>query len=289
MTTSLKNKSIDLLKQKPKSRAVINDCLITLNLIATLEQARETIDDQFVRDEFYKKEIMKYSNNWDDDYSEEIVSKINDIQNKYSAFLKELLEKLDTSVFELKCEALSTQKNIYTVKLDHNLSFSKVYSDYIIDKTYSEGIVAEDKMSVLIPLLMKKLVIDMINYRFASKYLLYIPGSLYKKEKKMASIIKSIDNDYIKTNLYIVITFDELINNKKTIKELRKKGYGFALVFDKDYKLNPKDAGYIYLTDYIFLDKKEVDINTLIPYIPKDLLKGIKYENIEEKVGIKGD
>lgn len=289
LKTNLKNKANDLFKQKPKNRAVINDCLLTLNLIASLEQAKETIEDVQVRDEFYKKEIMKYSNNWDDDFSEEMVSKINNIQDKYYGFLKELLEKLDTSVFELKCESLTNHKNIYGVKLDHNLSFSKVYSDYIIDKTYSEGIVAEDKILVLISLLSRKLINDMINYQFGNKYLLYIPGSLYGKEKKIASILKIIDNDYIKSNVYITVTFEELINNKKTIKEIRKKGYGFALVIDKEYKITSKDSGYIYFADYIFVNKAEVNIDNITPYIPKDLLKIVECENVEERLGIKGD
>ena len=46
-------------------------------------------------------------------------------------------------MFDLKFNKLSSRKNMYGLELEHNISFSKVYSDYIIDKTYTEGIIVK--------------------------------------------------------------------------------------------------------------------------------------------------
>ena len=67
--------------------------------------------------------------------------------------------------------------------LDHNIKFSKVYSNYIIDKTYNEGIIAENKTPILFILLLSQIIKDMINTNFSNKYIINITPSLYTKEK----------------------------------------------------------------------------------------------------------
>ena len=99
--------------------------------------------------------------------------------------LTAFLNSLETNMFNLNINKISSKKDMYGLELAHNISFSKVYSEYIIDKTYSEGIIAEDKVSVLLTLLSLQLVKDMANFDFNNKYLLYIPNTLYKKKENL--------------------------------------------------------------------------------------------------------
>ena len=94
------------------------------------------------------------------------------------------LEKLETDLFKLEYNEVQSKKDTDAVNLVHNISFNKVYSDYIIDKTYTEGIVAEDKMVILLTLLSIQLIKNMVSGEFDKKYIVYIPESLYSKEKK---------------------------------------------------------------------------------------------------------
>jgi hypothetical protein len=72
---------------------------------------------------------------------------------------------------------------MYGVELEHNISFSRVYSDYIIDKTYSEGIIAEDKMPILLTLLLVQLVKDMFSLILIEN-IFYICLAVYTQKKE---------------------------------------------------------------------------------------------------------
>ena len=76
-------------------------------------------------------------------------------------------------LFNINYNSLS-KKNMYAVELEHNIAFSKIYSDYIVDKTYTEGVVAEDKLAVLLTLLSSQIVNNMINNEFDKKYVIYM-------------------------------------------------------------------------------------------------------------------
>lgn len=52
--------------------------------------------------------------------------------------LEYFLKRLETNMFDLNLNKLSSIKDMYALSLEHNLTFSKIYSDYVIDKTYTE-------------------------------------------------------------------------------------------------------------------------------------------------------
>jgi signal peptidase len=257
----------------------------TFILLANLEQAEETITDSKAKKEFYKKEIKKYSKDWVDEKVEHLIDEIMIIQKKYDATLEYFFKKLETNMFNLNFNKLVTKKDMYGLALEHNITFSKVYSDYIIDKTYTEGIVAEDKMTVLLTLLSVQLIKDMFLSNFNKKYILYMTESLYSKEKKFEKLLRMIDDKYAKDNVIILITFEILLNNKKIIKKVRKMGYKFALVFNQETSVLEKNRGDIYIADYIFINKKVVNIENILSLIPEELLDKVIYEDIVEKVG----
>jgi hypothetical protein len=125
----------------------------------------------------------------------------------------------------------------------------------------------------------------MISFDFNKQYLLYIPSSLYTKEKKLSKLLKMIEDKYVKDNVIILISIKELLANKKVVKAIRKSGYKYALVFDNEATINSKERGNIYVADYIFIDKKTVDVEKKLSYIPEELLNNVIYENVVDKVG----
>jgi uncharacterized protein YrzB (UPF0473 family) len=140
-------------------------------------------------------------------------------------------------------------------------------------------------MTVLLTLLSVQLVTDMFLSNFNKKYILYMPESLYSKEKKTERLLRMIDDKYAKDNVIILITFDLLLDNKQVIKRLRKLGYKFALVFNKENPSLEKNRGNIYIADYIFIDKTAVNIENVLSFIPEELLDKVIYEDIVDKVG----
>lgn len=214
----------------------------------------------------------------------DIANDIELILNYSNENLGNILDKLDTNTFEVKYNKIVGQKNLYGVVLNHNISFSKVYSDYIVDKTYNEGIISEDKIAVLLNLLLCKIVTDLMNSNYDAKYIVYIPNALYGKDKKLDKIISTIDNEYAKNHVYFLTSVSNMISNKDDIKRLRKKGYGFAIAFNKHVDLKNDDMGYIYMADYYFMDSY-LDADKVCASIPSEIIKQIIKDSISKKIG----
>ena len=209
------------------------------------------------------------------------------IQKTYKSIVKETIEKLETSLFELNYNSLSI-KNTYAVELNHNINFSKVYSDYIVDKTYYDGIVAEDKIEVLLTLLLVQVVKDMLNADFNKKYIFYIPESLYTKSNKLDKIFNLFGDEYAKNNIIVLAQYEELSKNKKVIKSLIKDGYRFAVDL-KTSAVKAKDQGIVEAMEYIFVDKrvkgKMFESIDVLSSIKEELHNKIAYDDIASKIG----
>lgn len=206
------------------------------------------------------------------------------IEKKYSSMIKFLLDKLSTGMFELEYNKTS-EKDYYAVELKHNIAFSKVYSEYIVDKTYSEGIVAEDKVEVLASLLIAQLVKNMMNKDFKSKYIIYISGSLYEKDIKLTKVFKTLDDDFIKNNINILVKYEDLAKYKKIIKDLKKKGYNFSVDMTGVEKIKKTDEAMLHIVDFIFIKKEDATKTNIIEIIPEEVKSKITYDDISSKVG----
>ena len=256
-------------------------------LIAEIDKAKDRIDDVKVKTEFYKKEVNKYGKirGWDNQTMKSVITEIVKIQRNYVGIVDYFIKKIETNMFNLEFNKIITKKDMYGLSLEHNIAFSNVYSDYIIDKTYNEGVIAEDKIIVLLNLLSLKLVKNMMVSDFNKQYILYVPKTLYSKEKKLERLLGMLDDEYAKEAVFILVSYQDLIKYKTIIKKIRKKGYKFAIIFDRETKIDAKNYGDIYVADYIFVNKKIDNIVNTLSAIPDDLLDRVIYENIVDKVG----
>ena len=175
-------------------------------------------------------------------------------------------------------------KYTYGLELIHNISFNKMYSEYVIDKTYSDGIIAEDKISVLITLLLGKITRDMLESNFDNKYILYVPNSLYDKERKFERLLKMFDNEYAKSHIKVLVTIKDFLDNRSLIKSFIKDGYKFSIVYDKEIKILYEEFGNLYIVDEIFIDKDTMDTKKLFAFIPEEIYSKFVDEDILSKV-----
>ena len=258
------------------------DIFFLLNSLEHLYLGEQEMSE---KKEEYKNKIIKIFNpmNEDADDLKDIIKEIIKIQKLYHSVNKHILEKVNTNMFKLVTNKISGNKNLYAVSLEHNILFSKVYSEYIVDKTYTEGIIAEDKVMVLLNLLLAKIVKDMFDFEDNVTYFIHIPNSIYMKPNKMDKIFKLFEDEYAKNNIIVVVKYDDLIKCFKQITSLRKRGYRFAIIFDNDTKINNEDQKFISVAEYLFIDKKIMSYS-LISSIPSDLVDSIINDNIIEKL-----
>ncbi len=254
-----------------------------LCIIANLDHASQSINQTKAKREFFKEQIYKYYK-WDNNQLEETVKEVLKIQKIYNQILENFLKQLETNTFSLNENKIVYRKNLFAVDIEHNINFSNIYSDYIIDKTYNEGIIAENKVQVLLTILMSKLVDDMINANFKNKYIIYFPHTLYKKVRKIRTVLDLIDDEYAKSHIYILIDFEHFKKNHKQVKEIRKSGYRFVVVIDEKSKLNASSKGLLEIPELIFINKKDPNYENIIAYIPKDLIDKIVYDDIFNKL-----
>lgn len=260
-------------------------------LISRLETAKDSITDSKAKNEYYKKEIASYSKTNDIKLSNEksIISNIIKVQRNYIGIFEYLYKKLESPMFNLSINKLAKLKNSYGVVLEHNINFNKVYSDYIIDKTYNEGVIAEDRVIVELTMLSARISKDMLKGNFGCTYLLNMPSTLLSKSKKLEKALKIIDNEYAKDNIIFLVSVDDFISHRLLINKKIKDGYNWSVVIDGNNEIDSKSLKTLLSAEYIFVDKKIDNAVRVISDFTADLMEKVIYENIIDKVGSFGD
>lgn len=254
--------------------------------VANFEQIYNSRADNKRKQELYSKTLNNYYRDDDLDNSniKYLVNSIVKIKKKYDDAIFYILDSLNSDEFGLKFSRINDLKNTFGVKLLQNIDFDKMYSSYIINKTYKEGIIAEDKISVTIALLLKQLVLDMLNADYDKKYVIYFPSSLYDKEKKCERFIKSLNDDYAKSHVSVLVSIKDFLDNRDYIKEFTKEGYNFSIVYDSEVKILYEDYGNLYIANNIFIDKDSINVKKVFAFIPEEIYSRFIYDDILNKV-----
>ena len=254
--------------------------------VANFEQIYNSRTDNKRKQELYFKTLNNYYRDDEIDNSniKYLVNSILKIKKKYDDTIFYILDSLSSDEFGLKFSRINDLKNTFGVKLLQNIDFDKMYSSYIINKTYKEGIIAEDKISVTIALLLKQLVLDMLNADYDKKYVIYFPSSLYDKEKKCERFIKSLNDDYAKSHVSVLVSIKDFLDNRDYIKEFTKEGYNFSIVYDSEVKILYEDYGNLYIANNIFIDKDSINVKKVFAFIPEEIYSRFIYDDILNKV-----
>ena len=69
-------------------------------------------------------------------------------------------------------------------------------------------------------LLSIKIVRNMMASEFNKKYIVYLPKTLYSKEKKLEKILNMIDDDNAKESVIFLIKLEYLVKYKTIIKKI---------------------------------------------------------------------
>lgn len=254
-------------------------------LINYYENGKKLLELKEKREE-YSIKLKKYLDydDLDDRKVKSLVDEIIKTQKLHSGMIKYTLDKLNTNLFKLNYNSLS-KKNMYAIELEHNIAFSKVYSDYIVDKTYTEGVVAEDKLAVLLTLLSSQIVNNMINNDFEKKYVIYIPESVYSKSNKLDDIFDMFEDEFAKNSIIVLFQYSKMAENKEVIKKLIKQGYHFGVDINDALKFKVSDQAMFELVDYLFISSKNPNKESVLLFVKKELHNKIVYDEMSSKIG----
>lgn len=146
------------------------------------------------------------------------------------------LDKFDTDEFYLTVENYEEKNELYFVKLQHNVKMPAQYSDTAIEKVFTEGLVAEDKLQVEYTLLSVIVLRDIIEGNFKDTYVAEFTDTLFKKKAKLDSLLSIIGHQALQDKIYLNIYYSDYIKNQKLILEYTNKGFNFTITLDNSIK-----------------------------------------------------
>lgn len=200
-----------------------------------------------------------------------VTKEVKRIIRQFETNLNQFYKKLETSKFELLVKSV-TKDNLYKTNISSSIQFNKLFSDYSIDKTYNDEVIMEDLRELQLKMLSLQILKDMFEFSYKKKYLIYINDTIYKKEKKLKSILGNIDDIYSQGKINILLDIKTVILNYSLISELSKNGYHFAIQLDIE-DLNELKNIYKYLCigEYIFIKNNKLTSEEISDKIPQDL------------------
>lgn len=142
------------------------------------------------------------------------------------------LDKFETEEFSLRFEICEQKEDLYFATLEHDIRMPAQYSENAINKVYTEGIVAEDKLQVEYILLTLISMRDIISGNFKDTYIAEFASSLFKKKAKLDGILSLIANQALQEKISINIYYCDYIKNNKTILDYINKGFDFTITLD---------------------------------------------------------
>lgn len=196
--------------------------------------------------------------------AEYTIKNLKDVEEKlYKEITHDLLEKdifldkFETDEFMLEVETCEQIEDLYIAKLEHNVKMPMQYSETAIEKVFTEGIVAEDKLQVEYMLLSLISVRDIVDGDFKDIYIAEFANTLFKKKAKLDSILSLIGNQALQEKIHINLDYSDYMKNQKAVLEYTNKGFNFAITLDNEIK-SVEDVEKLKMFKFVIAPKKLV-------------------------------
>jgi len=226
---------------------------------------------------------------------EELAKKLNAIYKSYYKIYSDYLKKLEIDKFRLVTNKLDTNGlfepgNLVMTNISSSIQFSKIFSDYIIDKTYASEIVLEDLREVQLKFISFNVLEDMLRFNYKKKYIISFPVSLFRKEKKIQSLLNAIGDNYSQNKVFILIDLETLKEYDEIVLKLKRQGYKFIVQLTSDnIRIYDDLKKKLSLVEYIVYVGQRIGKAAMKECVPSYLLKKIIYvdKSLVEGVVIK--
>lgn len=201
---------------------------------------------------------------------QEIIDIVKEIEQKREKYFS----LLDDNKFKLVEQSIGIIKKIRIISLSYNIKFSKLFSDYAIEKAYNSGIIDEDKLYVEYSMVALKILISRFNNEKIGHYIIEFKTSLLSKNKKLYKLINIIDNPLIKQYTSLKVSYKEYLKYMDNIQEFIKKDFRISIVLDNEFKCDRLHLEQLVIFDKVLIDmdyecydyiiKNKKDINSQI-------------------------
>lgn len=220
------------------------------------------------------KEITSFITFESEDDKKIIVDCITEKGKSYIKLRKAFTERISASKMFQLIVSDTIIKKVYNTQLKSNIKFSKIFSEYVIDKSYSQSVVLENLEEVLLKLVGSMLIKELFNGDYEKQYIIHFNETLYKKERKINNFIDNFNDPFSQKKILILINADNIKKNKNILDKLKNQGFNFVIQLPKKDLMNVEfDRKILNIAEYIIIigNLTEGEKKTLIPVsmIPK--------------------
>ena len=220
------------------------------------------------------KEITSFITFESEDDKKIIVDCITEKGKSYIKLRKAFTERISASKMFQLIVSDTIIKKVHNTQLKSNIKFSKIFSEYVIDKSYSQSVVLENLEEVLLKLVGSMLIKELFNGDYEKQYIIHFNETLYKKERKINNFIDNFNDPFSQKKILILINADNIKKNKNILDKLKNQGFNFVIQLPKKDLMNVEfDRKILNIAEYIIIigNLTEGEKKTLIPVsmIPK--------------------
>lgn len=255
----------------------LREVAIAFTTICDFEYDYSNVEEVINKSAIYGLDIEK---------KQQMIEKLKGVIDNYQQTLDEYFKKIYSGKFELITKKVA-KSDFYMTNLSAHIRFSKIFSDDFINKSYDDEIVKENLKEVQLKLITSKLFHEIVNDRIRKKYLIYFYDSLYKKQKKLKSILSSIEDDYSQKLVSILVDYQIFKDNYNVIVLFKQLGFDFCinLTYEQLQSLDNKEKLCVFSKIFVESEQQE-DIEK---YIPLDYFDNVVFvkKTLIEKVVIK--
>lgn len=242
---ALKEEEARLIKQFPEKKRLIENMELFYYYILYFDKISYKTDIEEIINKLYKirKKLLKKDN---EDFKQNFYNTF----KEYLAKKEEFFKKYETEEFFLKITDYEGAGNVHRVNLRYNIKIPMIYSNQAIENVFNSGIIGEDKLLVEYNLISMQVIQDILKGNFRRQYIIEFEASLFKKNRKLKSLLNIINNSAIQDNVNLKITYTEFLQNKEMIYELMRNGFKFAVVLDNSFE--PEYANFERLNAFYY-------------------------------------
>lgn len=255
---ALKNKAEEMTMKKPEDKEIIENTLTLFQYYFYFDFVRKSGDIEKIIGQIEEKRKTKFNLRISEDehffstFVELVDADMNDVIDE--------IQKYNTKDFDLVVKRVDPKFDCYYTQLKYNFKMPEIFNKEIVEMTFNEGLIAEDKMFVSFPLVTIEALKDVLDGNFNKIYLVDLSYDIFKKRQKMDKIFEYISNQASQDKISFLCTFEQFQYYRKDIFKLMRKGYGFTLKTNKDMpKLTAEDIKILEIFDFILADPNDVN------------------------------
>ena len=253
---SLRKKADSMISKTPNDKEKIENFLYLFQYLFYFDFVRNNISIEEVIETISEKRVSRFNlkaisgDEFDTDFADIVRNDLEDV--------KFYLESFDTDEFLIDYSRINA--NTYRVLFSYNFDFPEIFNLDVIESTFNEGMIAEDKLMVEYSLMSTKILEEIMIGNFKRTYILDFAATLLSKPQKLTQTLEIIDNIAVQEKMMLEISYFDFKKYRENVLGLMRRGFRFALKTSSDMpKLSSDELQMLDVFGLVIVDPDDIN------------------------------